>query len=315
MTMAVNNADDDLGGVIDEFEGDEDDDRVALEPLDGHVNILPTSSQGGGDAGSKYAYSAILRDQGQFHCDAIFDFLRDYKPDGEFAQLVVFRLANIVTQLLKAPGSQRMLMYDQAKERADKWEKEIGSVSRKEQLEAAHLWLKRWGKASAVITTTRRRRLQQGMAAVLNKRDKERYYTAKMQKDEIAQRVVEELDPDTLEYFNARVAMYVLLETMDEERAQGYPAADYSKLLTDAGKGRPMEAARLIAELPDFFSKVFTWCIGHASKENAYRDWMQNMIAGVGANGQSSGGRGLFGRRRSPNGQGTQNMDGGDDLE
>ena len=299
---------------IDEFENENDSPpAVSLDTLDGAVSIMPSGGGGGGDGGpgSKWAYSAILRDQADFHCDAIFDFLRDYSPEGDFAKLVINRLANIVNELLKAPGSYRMLQYDQAKERSERWKADISGKDKAAQLEKVDLWLQRWGRASAMITSIRRKRLQQGLESVQNRDDKLHYYTALLQQRDIRRLVVLELQPDALQYFNARLEMFLIQEKFDEERAMGFVANDYSNLIRDVSKGvQRVGLGRLIAELPDFFGRIFTWSIGHTDRDNPYRDWMQDMIAGVGTKGNTAG-RGMNGYRRRGGSRGGDDDDGG----
>ena len=301
----------DLPGQAEEGLEEVTDD--ALAPLDGHVQILPGEGKGGGGPGSRYAYSAILRDQAEFHSDASWDVLRDYTPEGDMAKLVVYRLANIITELIRAPGSSRMLQWQNAKARADMWKREIRGEGKEDEIKAADLWLKRWGQSSAVIASIRRRRLQYGLPAVNNADDKLRYYSAELKQGEIRRQVVRLLQPETLQYFTARLEMYIIQSKMEEEAALGYPSADYSSLLSDADKGKHLRLSRLMVQLPDFFPRVINWCIGHPDPENPYRKWMQNMIAGVGASG-NPGGRGMFGfgrRRQQRPGQNGGEPEGG----
>ena len=212
---------------FDEIYGDPlDDESGALLPLD-HSSIEVGGVGRGSETGGQYRFSAINAAETEVKFNAIFNFLKDYRPDAKKTRTLVNGMLRLGMRFLNAPACRRQLRFEVADQQAKYWS---SRVVKEEQdcIKTADVLLKKWGAADLMQRNIRHRRLIHGLASVDGERA--RFYTA-TRKKEGYEREATQLPTPAYEYFQARLEQYQIQREMAEDRAKGHITTDFSSLI------------------------------------------------------------------------------------
>ena len=212
---------------FDEIYGDPiDDETGALLPLD-HSSIEVGGLGRTDDMGGNFRFSAINAGETEVRFNAIFNFLKDYRPESKKTRTLVNGLLRLGMRFLNAPACRRQLRFEVADQQAKYW---MSRVAKEDQdsIKTADDLLKNWGAADLLQRDIRHRRLMHGLAWVDGERP--RYYTA-TRKKEVYEREATQLPTPAFEYFQARLEQYRIQRELAEDRAKGHITADFSDLI------------------------------------------------------------------------------------
>ena len=203
-----------------------EDDAGALLPLD-HSSIQVGGLGRADDVGGNFRFSAINAGETEVKFNAIFNFLKDYRPESKKTRTLVNGLLRLGMRILNAPACRRQLRFEVADQQAKYWMSRVAKEE-KDSIKAADDLLKDWGSADLLQRDIRHRRLIHGLAWVDGERP--RYYTATRKKEGYEQQATQ-LPTPAYEYFQARLEQYRIQRELAEDRAKGHIMADFSDLI------------------------------------------------------------------------------------
>ena len=230
---------------FDEIYGDPiDDETGALLPLD-HSSIEVGGLGRGSDRDGQYRFSQINAGETEVRFNAIFNFLKDYRPEAKKTRTLVNGLLRLGMRIMNAPACRRQLRFEVADQQAKYWSSRVAKEDQ-DCIKTADELLKNWGAADLLQRDIRHRRLLHGLAAVDGERP--RYYTA-TRKKEGYEREATQLPTPAYEYFQARLEQYRIQRELAEDRAKGHITADFSDLIKRI-IGKAANAAEIAIAIP-----------------------------------------------------------------
>ena len=230
---------------FDEIYGDPlEDETGALLPLD-HSSIEVGGMGRGAETGGQYRFSAINAGETEVKFNAIFNFLKDYRPEAKKTRTLVNGLLRLGMRIMNAPACRRQLRFEVADQQAKYWSSRVAKEDQ-DCIKTADELLKNWGASDLMQRDIRHRRLIHGLAAVDGERP--RYYTA-TRKKEGYEREATQLPTPAYEYFQARLEQYRIQRELAEDRAKGHITADFSDLIKRI-IGKAANAAEIAIAIP-----------------------------------------------------------------
>ena len=285
---------------FDEIYGDPiEDEAGALLPLD-HSSIEVGGLGRTDDMGGNFRFSAINAGETEVRFNAIFNFLKDYRPESKKTRTLVNGLLRLGMRFLNAPACRRQLRFEVADQQAKYW---MSRVAKEDQdsIKTADDLLKNWGAADLLQRDIRHRRLMHGLAWVDGERP--RYYTA-TRKKEVYEQQATQLPTPAFEYFQARLEQYRIQRELAEDRAKGHITTDFSSLIKRI-IGKDANSAEIAIAIPWPIQEALWVSMQDADVNNPHWKHIESLQAG---SMLATMGR----RRRSwrPRGE-----DGGDDAQ
>ena len=260
---------------FDEIYGDPiEDDTGALQPLD-HSSIEVGGLGRTDDVGGNYRFSAINAGETEVKFNAIFNFLKDYRPESKKTRTLVNGLLRLGMRFLNAPACRRQLRFEVADQQAKYW---MSRVAKEDQdsIKAADDLLKNWGAADLLQRDIRHRRLMHGLAWVDGERP--RYYTA-ARKKEVYEQEATQLPTPAYEYFQARLEQYRIQRELAEDRAKGHITADFSDLIKRI-IGKAANAAEIAIAIPWAIQEALWVSMQDADVNNPHWKHIEALQAG-----------------------------------
>ena len=119
----------------------------------------------GSESGGQYRFSQINAGETEVRFNAIFNFLKDYRPEAKKTRTLVNGMLRLGMRFLNAPACRRQLRFEVADQQAKYWS---SRVPKEEQdcIQTADAMLKNWGAADLMQRDIRHRRLLHGLASV-----------------------------------------------------------------------------------------------------------------------------------------------------
>ena len=265
--------DDDLDDLdYGDFDDDEEPDRLA--PLEtGSMSV--SASRGGGAGGSGTGYSDIIAQRTKVSFDALYDWVRDNRPDEKIARNILSGLLDLARLEWQSPTCLRQLRFDQQEAKAKYWLERLAD-DKKDQKALADNLLSLWGQANLVQIEIRTRRLIYGLKAV--EEDRPRWYTA-IRKKELVERFAAWLDNMAFEYFRCRLEQHRIMLEEAEDRARHNPSKDYSQLIkritTEGAK-----AADIAANSPWSYVQALELAMMNPGEKNPHMHHVERMNNG-----------------------------------
>ena len=260
---------------FDDIYGDEiEDDTGALLPLD-HNSIELGGLGRNDDGGGTFRFSAINQAETEVKFNAIFNFLKDYRPDAKKTRTLVNGLLRLGMRFLTAPACRRQLRFEVADQQAKYW---MSRVAKEEQdcIKTADELLKNWGAADLLQRDIRHRRLMHGLNAVDGERP--RYYTAGRKK-EVYEQQATQLPTPAYEYFQARLEQYRIMRELAEDRAKGHIMADFSDLIKRI-IGKAANSAEIAIAIPWPIQEALWVSMQDADVDNPHWKHIEALQAG-----------------------------------
>lgn len=261
-----------------------DPDEEALAPLDSSSIEVSGSGRGGGsDPGSQYAYSAIIQRETGVGFGAMYDWVRQNRPDEKYARNLIAGLVDLARMEWQSPACLRKMRFEEEEVKANYWLSRMGK-DQAEEKENAELLLKIWGSANLVQIEIRHRRLREGLDMVDQGgldgyRDRCRWYTA-IKKKEIVEQQASNLNTMAYEYFRCRLEQYNIQREEAEDRAQQNPSLDYSNLLKRISLGQA-RSAEIVSGCPWSMNIAIFLALQNPGEKNPYWDHIERLMGGV----------------------------------
>ena len=260
---------------FDEIYGDtHEDESGSLLPLD-HSSIEVGGMGRGSETGGQYRFSQINAGETEVRFNAIFNFLKDYRPEAKKTRTLVNGMLRLGMRFLNAPACRRQLRFEVADQQAKYWS---GRVPKEEQdcIQTADAMLKNWGAADLMQRDIRHRRLLHGLASVDGERP--RFYTA-TRKKEGYEREATQLPTPAYEYFQARLEQYRIQRELAEDRAKGHITADFSSLIKRI-IGKDANAAEIAIAIPWPIQEALWVSMQDADVDNPHWKHIESLQAG-----------------------------------
>ena len=260
---------------FDEIYGDPiDEETGALQPLD-HSSIELGGMGRGSESGGQYRFSQINAGETEVRFNAIFNFLKDYRPEAKKTRTLVNGMLRLGMRFLNAPACRRQLRFEVADQQAKYW---MSRVAKEDQdcIQTADGLLKNWGAADLMQRDIRHRRLIHGLGSVDGERP--RFYTA-TRKKEGYEREATQLPTPAYEYFQARLEQYRIQRELAEDRAKGHITADFSSLIKRI-IGKDANAAEIAIAIPWPIQEALWVSMQDADVDNPHWKHIESLQAG-----------------------------------
>ena len=260
---------------FDEIYGDPlDDESGALLPLD-HSSIEVGGMGRGSDTGGQYRFSQINAGETEVKFNAIFNFLKDYRPEAKKTRTLVNGMLRLGMRFLNAPACRRQLRFEVADQQAKYWSSRVAKEDQ-DCITTADELLKNWGASDLLQRDIRHRRLLHGLAAVDGERP--RFYTATRKKEGYEQEATQ-LPTPAYEYFQARLEQYRIQRELAEDRAKGHITADFSSLIKRI-IGKDANAAEIAIAIPWPIQEALWVSMQDADVDNPHWKHIESLQAG-----------------------------------
>ena len=267
----------------DEWEDFDDEDDIS--PLNTASMSISAAGGSGNDPGLDWAYSAINAREAKVAFEAMYDFVRNYRPDEKMGRTIIDDLLELARKEWMSPACRRRLRFEEQEQKASYWLTRLGKDNEPEQERTEEI-LRRWARANLVQIEIQGRRIAEGLSAVEGERA--RWYTAERNKSR-AERDATTLHPSAYEVFKARVEQHTIQREEAKDRAMQYPQRDYSELIKRINSGQATPA-EVVTAAPWAFEKAVKLALANAGEDNPYWKHIERLQAGAAA--------GFNGRRR-----------------
>ena len=274
--------DDDHNGMGDMGESGRERD---LPMLSADAISLALDGEGGQEGNN--TFSSVIARQQALEIRAIWDFLRDHKPDEKEGRVVLQQTASAVIYLLSSDALQTIRRRDDLKEQ----EKEILKEVSKELKEQAEGYFSSWSKGNSMQQYIACYHHRHGWEA-LERREPEyredgdgnplpvisgpRYdwYKAAWDMEEADREAILELPAKAYDLFYTWQQMSLLARDENENRARNLPDLDMSKWLERVKSGNA-KTAEIVLGAGWLFQELVTFALSHEGENNPH---VQNLI-------------------------------------
>ena len=239
------------------------------------------------------SFSEVIRRQQDLHVDALWDFLRDHKPDEHEGRVVMQNTASAVIYMLSSQALQVKRRYDELK----KQDKELRGEVSKDDVEKAEEYYERWSRGNAMQQylacfhhrygweeLERREPPYEedgdGNPLPVNSGPRYDWHKAAWDMQEADREAILELPPRAYDLFYIWQQMAFITREQNENRAKQLPDLDVSDWLAKlkTGRAKPVE---IILGAGWLFQELITFGLAYEGEENPHWKNINKLFRGV----------------------------------
>ena len=275
--------------------GDDDSQQSLREQLEADLDMEPgelqpfayndMTLQGGGEGGDdrNFAYSRILAQVViELGINDLASFMRAYIPDDNKAKMLIQGLMDLGDKELAADCCRRELRLKEARDNAKYWSDLVPGEQTEQKTHAEEL-ISRWSRANVILTTIRRRRLTMGIEAVWGERA---YWYTALRKQQMVDTEAAHLPAAVYQYYLAKLEEFKIQRENEEDRAQGKPTHDHSKLITRLRDG-VSKTGEIATQAPWAMVHAVRFALQNPGDKNPFWKHQREMFNGPGGGGGS----------------------------